>query len=431
MNIIQNNLALLVFLLPLSYVIGSAVTEILFLTSIILFLILNKDRDLYFEPSILFLFIFSLYIFLSSYILITDEYGKDLKLSSYFHFRFVLFSLAIYFLCSFIDRNKKNLFFYLFSFLILILLIDAIFQFFHGKNILGYGIHNSGRISSFFKDELILGSFLVRLMPILIWSFFFFKIDLKKNIFKFIIFLSLYFIVIYISGGRTSFFLFLFLICSLFFLIKDLRLILFSSLLILIIFAFSVKIFELGRVDTSHRMFVKTFQQISNYNVREVYKTKISDNSSKNSINSFNKINFYSNDHEGHIKLALGLFNDQKIFGIGPKGFRHHCRKVNYNPNYGICSTHPHNILIQIISELGIIGFIFYIIALTFILYHLIISKFMKNSDENLFSLYAISLGLIANLFPLIPGGNFFNNWISIILYYNIGVYLFCYKKVF
>ena len=431
MNLIRNNLALIVFLLPLSYVIGSAVTEILLLTSIILFLILNKDRDLYFEPIILFLFIFSIYIFLSSYILITDEYGKDLKLSSYFHFRFVLFSLAIYFLCSFIDRNKKKLFFYLFSFLILIFLIDAIFQFFHGKNVLGYGIHNSGRISSFFKDELILGSFLVRLMPIFIWSLFFFNINLKKNIFKLIIFFSLYFISIYISGGTTSFFLFVFLICSLFFLIKGLRLILFFSLLILIIFAFSIKIFDLGKVDTSHRMFVKTFQQISNYNVREVYRTKITDNSSKNLIDSLKKINFYSDDHEGHIKLALELFNDQKIFGLGPKGFRHYCRKVNYNPNYGICSTHPHNVLIQILSELGIIGFIFYIVAVIFILYHLIISIFKNNLSKNFLSFYAITLGLIVNLFPLIPGGNFFNNWISIILYYNIGLYFFCYKKIF
>ena len=104
---------------------------------------------------------------------------------------------------------------------------------------------------------------------------------------------------------------------------------------------------------------------------------------------------------------------------------------MNYNPNYGICSTHPHNVLIQILSELGIIGFIFYIVAVIFILYHLIISIFKNNLSKNFLSFYAITLGLIVNLFPLIPGGNFFNNWISIILYYNIGLYFFCYKKIF
>ena len=32
-----------------------------------------------------------------------------------------------------------------------------------------------------------------------------------------------------------------------------------------------------------------------------------------------------------------------------------------------------------------------------------------------------ISIGLIVNFFPLVPNGNFFNNWISIINFYYIG----------
>ena len=125
----------------------------------------------------------------------------------------------------------------------------------------------------------------------------------------------------------------------------------------------------------------------------------------------------------------MKLFNENKIFGVGPKGFRYYCRSVNYDADVGICSTHPHNILIQIISELGLIGLIFYIFAACFVLFNFLNLLIKKKHSNSYLSFYSITLGLIINLFPLIPGGNFFNNWISLILYYNIGFYLYSYKK--
>ena len=113
-----------------------------------------------------------------------------------------------------------------------------------------------------------------------------------------------------------------------------------------------------------------------------------------------------------------------------PKGFRYYCRSVDYNPNVGICSTHPHNLLIQIISELGLIGLAFYIFAGGVVLFSFIKLLTKKKFSEEYLSFYIITLGLIINFFPFIPGGNFFNNWISIILYYNIGFYLYSYKRV-
>ena len=156
-------------------------------------------------------------------------------------------------------------------------------------------------------------------------------------------------------------------------------------------------------------------------------------NTTKDKDISFNSISknlrIYSEDHEGHIKLALELFNKNKIFGVGPQGFRYYCRGVEYNPKVGICSTHPHNILIQIISELGLIGLTFYILAGVFVLFNFFKLIFDKKYQNQYLSFYSITLGLIINLFPFVPGGNFFNNWISIILYYNIGFYLYSYKK--
>ena len=72
----------------------------------------------------------------------------------------------------------------------------------------------------------------------------------------------------------------------------------------------------------------------------------------------------------------------------------------------------------------------FYIIAGVFVFFSFIKLLTKKKFSEEYSSFYIITLGLIINFFPFIPGGNFFNNWISIILYYNIGFYLYSYKRV-
>ncbi len=409
------SLTILLFILPLSFIVGIAVTEFFFLICIISFFILNKDKSLFIDRKVIFLFLLSAFIFLNTYFRNFD----DLKLGSIFYFRYVLFSLAIFFLCELLNNYKNKRYFFLFIFSLLVLLADSIFQFFLGFNIVGFEII-SGRVSSFFHDELILGSYLVRIMPIILWFMFFFRIDLKKNIVPIIIFFSLYFITIYLAGGRTSFFLWVITIIGLITIIKDLRKILLYSIIILVFFISITSYFKLGKANTAHRLFVKTYNQV----------TKVEINNKKKNENIENKkFNFYSKEHEGHILLALSLFDKNKIFGIGPQGFKEYCKKVKHTPEIGICSTHPHNILIQIILELGLIGLVFYIIAAVFVLFNFFKSILKHRFNEDYLSFYTITLGLIINLFPLIPGGNFFNNWISIILYYNIGLYMYSYKN--
>ncbi len=417
-SINKKSFSLILLLIPVSFVFGIVVTELLIALSILFFITFNKDTSIYLDKKTIFLFLLSIYIFLNAKFQIFD----NLRLSSFFHFRYVFLSLSIFFLCKFFESlKKKNNILIFFTFFFLIVFIDVIFQFFYGVNSLGFKIIN-GRVSSFFKEELILGSFLVRVLPIILWTLFFLKINLKKNYLYLTIFFSFYFISIYLSGERTSFFLLIFFIISSLCIIKNFRKILFFSILFFMIFAFSISYFKIGSVDPSSRMFLKTFNQITNQELTPNVNTEKLRLSNKN-------FNIYSLQHEGHIIIAFKLFNENKIFGAGPKGFRYYCRKVDYDPEIGVCSTHPHNILIQIISELGLIGFTFYIIAGLFVLKNFFISLYNKKFDEDYLAFYSISLGLIINLFPLIPGGNFFNNWISIMLYYNIGLYLYSYKK--
>ena len=239
--------------------------------------------------------------------------------------------------------------------------------------------------------------------------------------------------MIYIAGGRTAFFLMLMFIFFIIFFINNLRKIFSISILFLTIFIFFTSIFDMGKSDPFNRVFIKTFNQITN----NIYLDKQDNISFKKEINKTNKgenlknFKIFSYDHNGHYVLAYNLFKENPIFGIGPKGFRYFCRSVEYNPKIGVCSTHPHNFLMQILTETGFVGLIFYFYGLFFVIMNIykVFSKNTLTNEKNNFLI--ISIGLILIFFPFIPNGNFFNNWISIINFYYIGIYLYSYKKVF
>ena len=129
--------------------------------------------------------------------------------------------------------------------------------------------------------------------------------------------------------------------------------------------------------------------------------------------------------------LAYDLFLKKPLFGVGPEGFRQHCRNIKFDSKTGICSTHPHNFFFQILAETGILGVFFYLCILIFIIIKFL-DAYKKNVniyDKNCFLI--ISLCIFFKLFPLLPNGNFFNNWISIIIYYFIGFYFYTYNKIF
>ena len=93
-----------------------------------------------------------------------------------------------------------------------------------------------------------------------------------------------------------------------------------------------------------------------------------------------------------------------------------------------MCSTHPHNYFFQILSELGLVGILFYLFSLIFIIIKF--TKFLVKKKHICRSKFIIiSLGLIVILYPVVPSGNFFNNWISIINYYYIGIYFYLYNQ--
>ena len=118
------------------------------------------------------------------------------------------------------------------------------------------------------------------------------------------------------------------------------------------------------------------------------------------------------------------------IFGTGVKGFRYLCRnKIYILENNDGCSTHPHNTYVQILVSNGIVGFSLLIFAFFFIVKEIFICRKKLNSGKE-YDKFEISKAvaisaIFVNIWPLIPSGNFFNNWLSMFYFYPVGFYLY------
>jgi O-antigen ligase len=106
---------------------------------------------------------------------------------------------------------------------------------------------------------------------------------------------------------------------------------------------------------------------------------------------------------------------------------------LNFSHSTNGCTSHPHNFYLQLLSETGIIGFIFLILLFLYLLFQLMKNFtyyiFKKKPILNNFQICLI-LGFIITLLPMIPNGNFFNNWLSMMMFFSIGFYIFSLKKV-
>ena len=263
MDLMRNIFPLyLLFLTPFFIIPGIAVVEISAILLIAYFFLKNRDLHYFKDKKFLFLILFAVYVALNAFFQIYD----NLRFSSFFFFRFSLLALSIFFLLNLkqnVSDNHKKIILLVLIILNIIIFFDSHLQFFTGKNLLGFKIYNS-QISSIFGSELILGSFLIKLLPIIIFLFFYSNIEIKKYSLLLIFFLSFYFSVVYLAAGRTPFYLMILFIFLCIALVKDLRKILNLSLLVLFFFILSTFIFEFGKSNPGNRIFFKTFNQITN-----------------------------------------------------------------------------------------------------------------------------------------------------------------------
>jgi O-antigen ligase len=399
----------LYLLIPLCLLTGPALPDLLVILIDFFFLIYifkYKKYKLFKNNFFYFFLFFYLILLLSS--LFSNDIQLSLK-SAIPYIRFGIFVLAVnYIFESYL--NLESLLNKLCKILILILFIlfiDSTYQAIYYKNIFGFKIDQTLRVSSVFGSELIMGGFVMRVTMLLIGILIF----LKKNKYFFFTILTISYVLIIYSGERTAFYLFS--IFNLILFIKfeiyknkknTLKIILISFIIILFFFKSSF----------FNRIFVMTASQITILK-EEQY-----------------KVVAFTPTHQELYVSAFNIFKKYPIFGSGLKTFRTECKNKNYSQSELGCSTHPHNFYIQILSEVGILAFIIFVIT------YLYISKFIfkeldTSQPSNLRKFeYILYLSFFVILFPLAPSGNFFNNWLSIMIFFSAGILtaLTKYKKV-
>jgi len=361
-----------------------------------------KNKEFYFfnnKPLIIF-FIFCIYCILLSLVV-----AKDMMLSlesSLFYFRLGVFSCFIWYL---IDQNKSILTYFYYALILcyLALVVDGYIQYFTGINLSGFKISGT-RVSSFFGDELIMGSYLSRLFPLL-FALFLVKKKQKFEIYFIGILFILVDILIFMSGERTAFF---FLNLSTIFIIILIKKYQKFRLITFIIAIFCIFALSFNSSKLSDRMFKDPAKDMG-------------------LIESSNTAVIFSPAHDSLIRTSYNMFKNQPIFGHGPKMFRVICKDEKYATGISPCQTHPHNFYLQLLAETGIIGFLFLMIGLIYALY-IALKQFKSIIFKNKRPLtdYQVCLlaGILITVWPFAPNGNFFNNWLMIVYSLPVGFYL-------
>ena len=402
---------LLSTIIPL-LVLGPFFPDLIISISAILFLIfvfIKKKFELISNKFSIYFYIFYLVCIFSS--LISSDILFSLK-SSLPYVRLIIFCHLVSYLLQ--KENKIIEYFYIScSITFIILCNNGLIEFFFNHNIFYQDFHINGRVSSFFYEEKILGSYLSRLFPFYIAL----ALVQKRNlIFNFvsIFVITLIFISVFISGERAAtFFLILsFLFMMVFFndykKIKILLLLIFTFVFIILFFSFSNK----GKT-LRDRIFISTYEGI---------------------FSNKEKVLLFTPAHDSHMRTALKAFIDKPFLGHGPRSFRKICHIKSYQVGETPCNTHPHNFYIQLLSETGLVGFSFLFYLLIFFCFKSVKYLLAKYSLKKLhikYTNFQLSLlsGILVTIFPITTNGNFFNNNLMIFYFFPLGFLFYSYAK--
>ena len=143
--------------------------------------------------------------------------------------------------------------------------------------------------------------------------------------------------------------------------------------------------------------------------------------------------NFLNKDNQyfAHYSTAWQIAKDFPLTGVGLKNFRNYCNNEIYlkqvYPTFKgrNCSTHPHNLFFEIISELGFLGFAVFYSIFGFFFYLSLINSFKY---KNIF-LFGNTIFLITHFIPFLPRGSFFSNWNAMLFWTIFGISLYLLNK--
>lgn len=407
---------LLIALIPLSFILGNLAIN-LNLILIIIFSLFRFKKELFKIKFLLLDKIFFLFFFLiiftgiynDIYFIIKDAYPEDYQTTkkSFLYLRYFLFYFSIRFL---IEQKIINLKYFFISCLFFSLFVsfDIIFQLIVGKDIFGYTIINSRKLSGPFGDELIAGGYLLRFS---IFSLFLLPLFYKKisNRFLYLIIpllICTFIAGIILSGNRMPLIMYIF------------------TLLLIIIFQKQTRKYLIVFIATSLIVFSLTYK----------FNLKVKNNFDNfyfqinKMIELIYKKDFQNEKAPDHLKEFTSFYNTWKMnkyLGGGIKNFWYYCavEQTLRKNSLTVCNTHPHNYYLEIMTETGLIGLTIFLIILIQILSITFYQKYFTNSSlQNNNVIVPFIFLFLCEIFPLKSSGSIFTTNNSTYLFFLIAI---------
>ena len=406
---------LLFSLIPISFIIGNLILNLNVLLIIIFTIIFYRINIFkinlnYLDKTIVLFFVFTVITgFLNTSLFKNlEEFPKDytIMIKTIAYLRFLLFYFIIRFL---ISKNLINfkIFFIVCSLCSYFVCLDLIYQYKFGKDIFGYVSIDPRRLSGPFGDyEPIAGSYLQRFS---IFSFFLILIFFNKKKFHLFLALLITFVLIFfslvISGNRMPLVLFLILFVCIFSLNKLMRkYLIFFFFLASIIFTITYNLnpnLKTHFNDFNNRItneFVEFFQAVLIKDKKSVI------THSDYTITVDGKVIQMPNVYIKEFNSGYQTWLQNKYIGGGIRSFKENCKIVVLN-----CNTHPHNYYLEILSELGLVGFVFLILIFGMVIYASLIKRLIRSSKLKYNNtIIPFTFLFLIEIFPIRTTGSFF-----------------------
>ncbi len=406
LDIVDNFIIILFATLPVAIIVGNFFINF-YLFCIFLIFIFNtlKKKNLTWlkNKNFIILLIFYLYLCLNSFInyFINPSFGFDGLIRSLFFIKFLMLFQAIPFL---IDKKEiLERIFKVWLLITFIIIVDIFFEKYNGSNLIGFKSLDETRITSFFYDENVVGTFLFSFG--FISTVFFFQNNLNK---KYVIILNLMLVFVFfsilITGERSAFLKSSLLFFLIFYFIEERKLFLKKIHLLVITIFLAMFLFVIfPTVLIKQTEFLDRILKVEN---------------PKSFSQRFENIKYFA-----HYDTAIEIFKNNKLNGIGNKNFRFECHnkkyfKENLKFTNQRCSTHPHQIHFEILSEHGLLGYL----ILIYFLYNYFREKFFNDlREKNIFKI-TINFYLIIFLIPILPSGSLFSTFNGLLFWFFLGL---------
>ena len=116
------------------------------------------------------------------------------------------------------------------------------------------------------------------------------------------------------------------------------------------------------------------------------------------------------NEYILNFKSGLQLWSQSKVFGSGYRYYNVNCKRILSDHYYSGCSTHPHNIYIEILSDYGLLGLLIFILFIFRVLY-----QFYNNYKST--ELIGIGILFFVLVFPLTTSQSIFSSYYGSIFF--------------